>query len=737
MNQTQNFFATVPLLMEALLADELRQLGASGVRERRAGVEFSGSMEIALRACLWSRLANRILLPLADFEAGTATQLYAGVQEIDWRGHLGPEATLAVEANGQSGEIRHSKFAALKVKDAIADQLRETTGSRPNVSVQRPDVRINLYLHRGRARLSLDLSGDSLHRRGYRRGAGNAPLKENLAAAILIRTGWPELAAAGAPLLDPMCGSATLPIEAAMMAADIAPGLLRDYFGFSGWRGHDADLWQRLRDEARARRGAGLERLPRILGFDADLHSVRQALENIDRAGLQGHVHVERRTLEKLAGFRGLPEAGHGLLICNPPYGERLGDKEGAAELYARLGERMRQCFQGWRAGIIIADAELGFRLGLRARHTTRLYNGAIECRLLDIDIETGQFLKPRKHIGSGETLYSGKRSPGADMFANRLRKNLRQLGRWAQRNDIGCYRLYDADMPEYALAIDLYRQADTRENSLWVQVQEYAPPPSIDSGAAGHRLREAVAVIAEVLELDPAHIFLKVRERQKGKSQYQRQAREGRFIVVREGPCQLLVNLADYLDTGLFPDHRLTRGMLGEMAAGRRFLNLFCYTGAATVHAALGGARETVSVDMSRTYLDWAARNLALNHIRPGQRHRLIQADCLEWLRQQAGEDTGAYDLIFLDPPSFSNSKRMRETLDIQRDHVRLIREACRLLSTQGTLIFSTNQRKFTLDSEALADLDPEDLTRQTTSRDFQRRLGHHRCWAIRTTLV
>lgn len=733
MSATQSFFATVPLLMEGLLADELRQLGASSVRERRAGVEFAGDLELALRACLWSRLANRILLPLAEFEVQTADQLYAGAQAIDWQRHLGPQATLAVEANGSSGEIRHSKFAALKVKDAIVDQLRAATGGRPDVSVERPDVRINLYLHRGRASLALDLSGESLHRRGYRQGAGAAPLKENLAAAILIRSSWPQLAAAGAPLLDPMCGAGTLPIEAALMAADIAPGLLREYFGFSGWRGHDAVLWQRLLDEARARRVAGLERIPRILGFDQDIVTVRRALENIDRADLRGHVHIERRTLDDLGSFRGLPEAGRGLLVCNPPYGERLGDKVAAGALYAQLGEQMRRHFQGWKAGMIIADAELGFRLGLRARRSTRLYNGAIECRLLAIDIDPRQYLKPRVYIGSGEVLYSGERSAGAEMFANRLRKNLRLLGRWAGRNAIDCYRLYDADMPEYALAIDLYRQVDTPDAGLWANVQEYAPPPSIDREDAARRLQEAIAVIAEVLELDPAQLFLKVRERQKGASQYRKQGHEGRFFPVREGPCRLLVNLADYIDTGLFPDHRLTREMLGRMATGRRFLNLFCYTGAATVHAALGGARETVSVDLSHTYLDWAARNLALNHIRRGHQNQLIQTDCLEWLRQQSGAELEPFDLIFLDPPSFSNSKRMQGTLDIQRDHVDLIRDCCRLLSADGILIFSTNQRKFRLDDKALDGYALEDLTQQTTSKDFERRPGFHRCWAIR----
>jgi 23S rRNA (guanine2445-N2)-methyltransferase / 23S rRNA (guanine2069-N7)-methyltransferase len=314
-------------------------------------------------------------------------------------------------------------------------------------------------------------------------------------------------------------------------------------------------------------------------------------------------------------------------------------------------------------------------------------------------------------------------------MFANRLRKNLRTVGKWARQQAIDCYRLYDADMPEYALAVDLYRG-----ESLWVHCQEYAPPRSVDAGVAAGRLEQAMAAIREVLELPPERLFLKIRQRQKGRNQYRKLDQRGRFHEVREGPCRLLVNFTDYLDTGLFLDHRLTRGLAGRLARGRSFLNLFAYTGSASVHAALGGAAATTTVDMSQTYLDWARRNLELNGI-TGPRHRVIRADCLEWLEQMSrAEPRRRFGLIFLDPPTFSSSKRMRTTFDVQRDHPRLIRQALEILEPDGELIFSNNFRRFRMDREIVRRFAAEDITARTLPRDFARNPRIHNCWLIRT---
>jgi 23S rRNA (guanine2445-N2)-methyltransferase / 23S rRNA (guanine2069-N7)-methyltransferase len=380
------FFATTAKGLESLLAAELRELSAEHVEIDRAGVSFVGPLEVAYRACLWSRVANRVLLPLGSFPAETADALYAGVRSVRWSDHVRPRGTLAVDCATSQSRLAHSHYAALKTKDAIVDQLRERAGMRPSVDVSRPDVRVNLYLHRDRAVISVDLSGESLHRRAYRARGVPAPLKETLAAAILLLAGWPELARAGAPLLDPMCGSGTLPIEAALMAADVAPGLRRPHFGFTGWRGHAPDLWQRLVAEARAREIREPRKLPVIRGADIHAGAVRSALANVERAGLRGRVHVEKRALADSVPLPGRPHTA-GLFVVNPPYGERVGAIEALAPLYAEIGDVLRRRFPGWTGYVLTGARELAKHIGLRATRRFILYNGAIECRLLQLPI--------------------------------------------------------------------------------------------------------------------------------------------------------------------------------------------------------------------------------------------------------------------------------------------------------------------------------------------------------------
>ncbi len=715
MDSPQEFFSTCPKGIESLLAEELRALGAESVRETRAGVAFAGNLATGYRACLWSRLASRVLLPLARFPAPTPEALYAGVQTIAWQEHVAPAGTLAVDCATVQSAVNHSYYAALKTKDAIVDQLRERFGVRPSVDTGRPDLRVNLYLYHDEATVSIDLSGESLHRRGYRAQPVEAPLKENLAAAILLRAQWPAIAKAGGALVDLMCGSGTLPIEAALMAADIAPGLLRPYYGFLRWPQHDADTWAALLTEARERREAGLRQLPPIHGYDHDPRAIRAAKDNIVGAELPNRILVKQRDLAACMPDDALPK---GLVIANPPYGERLGEARELPALYAELGQALKRCFPGWPAAVFTGNPELGKHIGLRAQRMHTLFNGAIECKLLHFEITEQWFMRERAPITD-----PAKLGPGAEMFANRLRKDLKHFGRWAKRQEISCYRLYDADLHEYNLAIDVYEGA-----KRWAHVQEYEAPASVEERLAQKRLNQALAVIPLVLEIPPEQMFFKVRRRQKGRTQYEKLATTGEFHEVREGPCRLLVNFTDYLDTGLFLDHRLTRAMLGEMAKGKRFLNLFGYTGSATVHAALGGARSTMTVDMSWTYLDWAQRNLELNGARVRE-HELVQADVLKWIKEYKGR---RFDLIFLDPPTFSRSKRMEDDFDVQRDHAGLIQDAVALLEPDGMLIFSTNLRKFKLDPDRLTGLKIEDITRRTIPADFERNPRIHQCFRI-----
>lgn len=765
------FFATCPRNTEGLLLDELRSLGADTAVETRAGVAFAGPMRLAYRACLWSRVASRVLLRLTSFAASSPDDIYEAVHGMPWEEHLDVAGTLAVEVTStiRQGPLAqlNTHFAEQRVKDAVVDRFRAKTGSRPGVDLSQPDIRINLHLTPAEAMVSLDLSGEGLHRRGYRLEGGEAPLKENLAAAILMRAQWPRIAGDGGALVDPMCGSGTLLSEGALMAGDVAPGLLRDYYGFLSWKGFDPGSWNELLVEARERRDRGLTQLPALFGFDLDKRAIGTARGNVRRAGLAGRIILEERTLASLKA----PGSGSrpGLVVTNPPYGKRLGEIGELVDVYETLGQRLKESFLGWEAAVFTGNPELGAHLGLRAHRVNVLFNGPLECRLLLFHIGTrgGGAIpapaareKPSRLLhGDGAAAVTSRNrepfdgkdgseiAPGAAMFGNRLRKNLRHLRRWAAREDIHCYRLYDADLPEYAVAVDLYED--------WAHVQEYAPPSTVDPVRARRRLKEIMAVVPEVLEIPSDHVILKVRRPQRGADQYQKLRDQGGTVQVREGGLRFLVNLTDYLDTGLFLDHRLTRRLIRELAPGKRFLNLFAYTGPATVYAAAGGATSTTTVDLSLTYLDWARRNLELNGF-SGPEHGFVRADCLEWLaqaaaarrrvaesrsstRRQAGRasaevsrDPGTYDLIFLDAPTFSNSKSMTGTLDIQRDHAPLIRDAACLLSPGGTLLFSTNFRQFRLDPAIAQEFAVTDISKQTIPPDFARNPRIHTCYRI-----
>ncbi|MGH8297250.1 MAG: bifunctional 23S rRNA (guanine(2069)-N(7))-methyltransferase RlmK/23S rRNA (guanine(2445)-N(2))-methyltransferase RlmL, partial [Steroidobacteraceae bacterium] len=528
-------------------------------------------------------------------------------------------------------------------------------------------------------------------------------------------------------LLDPMCGSGTLVIEAALMAARCAPGLRRDYFGFLGWRGHEESLWRRLREEAKDRCLASAQPTAVIRGQDRDPVAVRDARANAQRAGIAGWVQFEVCPLSQSAPAR---PGGPGLLCTNPPYGVRLEDMEGARSVHRELGEVLRERFQGWQAAVLTGAPQLGMELGIRAARTHTLWNGAIECRLLRMTVEPASLRRPGTLAREDSPL---RDTPGARMFANRLAKNLKRLRSWADKAGVSCYRLYDADMPEYAFAIDIYHTVEPEET--WLYVQEYAPPAEIAQEAVRRRRGEALSALPGALGVAPERIKRRTRRRTPRGEQYGKVAGHADFHVVLEDGLQLIVNFDNYLDTGLFLDHRITRARLRQAAAGRRFLNLFAYTGAATVYATAGGAAATTSIDMSRTYLDWAQRNLARNIAAAAPAaHEFVQADCLEWLREDA-RSRERYDLIFLDPPTFSNSKRMQGVLDIERDHPALIDACARLLAPGGLLVFSTNAQRFRLDPALAQRYEIRDVSAATLPRDFERNPKIHRCFEIRLT--
>jgi 23S rRNA (guanine2445-N2)-methyltransferase / 23S rRNA (guanine2069-N7)-methyltransferase len=719
------FVATVPRGFADLLATEIAALGATNVRDNAGGVSFEGSLEVGYRACLESRMASRVLLEVARGPVADTAAFYDLGRNVDWTAHVNPRGTLSCEFTGNHSAINNTHFGALKLKDAICDQLRDATGDRPTIQTSRPDLRVHAHAHRGEISLLIDLAGESLGRRGYRLAGGEAPLRENLAAGILIRAQWPRIAAEGGEFLDPMCGSGTFVIEAAWIATDTAPGLLRDYYGFEGWRGHDAGLWNQLKDAARARIR---DQLPVIVrGADRNRAAIATASANARRAGVGRDLIFDHCDIAELKPMNTAEGAPPGLLCVNPPYGLRIPGSDEAADAHRALGVALNEPFAAWNVAVITGEPALGQLLGCEASRVHTVWNGAIECRLLRF--APGE--RKQRRAARGVVLDTPEltQTPGAQMFANRLRKNLQRLGKQARRENVGCWRLYDADMPEYSLAIDMYTGAGPDAGQRWLYVQEYAAPHTVDPVAARRRREEALSVLPEVTGIALDHVHLRTRRRQKD-GQYEKVSRREEFHVVEEAGLKIRVNLDDYLDTGLFLDHRLTRQRLGTAAKGARFLNLFCYTGVATLHAASGGAASTLGIDLSRTYLDWARANLELNAF-AADRHGLLQADCLQWLADQPAKPT--FDLIFLDPPTFSNSARMQGVLDVQRDHAVLIGQCMGLLSREGLLVFSTNAQKFALDPGVSEQFRVTDISSATLPFDFQGNPRIHRCFELR----
>jgi 23S rRNA (guanine2445-N2)-methyltransferase / 23S rRNA (guanine2069-N7)-methyltransferase len=705
-----NYFAPCPKGMEYLLVDEIKELGGIQVHEALAGVHFEADLTTAYRVCMWTRLATRVLLPLAEGVIANADELYQLAGSIDWTDHFGADQTFAISANSRHPAFNNSQYLALRTKDAIVDQFRDRGLNRPNVERQHPDIQLYAFAGTSKAILGVDFGGRALQQRGYRQDRGSAPLRENLAAAILLRARWPSLMAEGG-FVDPMCGAGTLVIEAALTAADIASGLLGAEAAAAGWLGHQAAERDQVEQEAQERRRNGAKSMsPRFFGYDIDRHVISAARANAARAGLAEWLRFEARPVAKLERSSSLPATG--LLVCNPPYGEKVGEQERLFDLYRVLGDRVIEAFSGWQAAVFIADAELGHAIRLKPSKRYKLFNGSIPCLLIDFGRVTGA----RSGIEKGAPRALG---PGAEMLANRLRKNLKKLRKYLNKNELNCYRAYDADLPEYAAAIDVYGEK--------LHIQEYQAPATIPVATARRRLSELLRAAQAVFECSSEQIVVKTRRRQRGSQQYERRAETDSFFVVKEGEFKFKVNLTDYLDTGLFLDHRQTRQMVREMASGTAFLNLYCYTGSLTVAAAAGGAIRSTSVDLSKKYLKWAQQNLYVNTL-DSNRHTLVPADCLDWL----AACTDRFDLIFVDPPTFSNSKKMDHDFDLQRDQGKLLRRCLLRLEDDGIIIFSNNFSKFKLDLDILSDCKVEEITHKTVPPDFARSKPH-RCWLIR----
>ena len=730
------FMATCPKGLENLLAKELTALGALQVQESIAACYFSAPLSVAYYMCLWTRVANRIVLLLLRERVESTEQLASLATQLDWSTYFDTTKTIAIDFNGTNEFIRDARYGSQLVKDALNDHFVGRGQSRLNVELDAPDISIYVRLFKTRLSIGIDLVGESLHRRGYRQTGAGAPLKENLAAALLMLSDWPALAASGAALVDPMCGSGTLLIEGALIAAGIAPSYLREDWPLQNLRNFDAASWQPLQNAARASAERAAQLTNPIVGYDSDPRALAMAQENIRAAGLAQVVHVEGAGVASLNLPASLqqPDSGTaGLLLTNPPYGVRMGDAEKLGELYRELGDMLKRECEGWTAGIFTGNPELGFSTGLRSWRQHKLFNGSIACQLQRYRVEPASYKRdrlPREGI-----VEEGSLSESATMLANRLRKNQRRLKTWLAANPNTCYRVYDAELPEYAVAIDCYPavkagawgEGGSTAPELYFHVQEYQAPATVDARDASRRLGEAVAAVSNVFGVDIARVVEKQRARQKGSQQYQKLNESAPDLLVGEGGLRFKVNLGRYLDTGLFLDHRPVRALVAESSRGGRFLNLFAYTSAASVYAASGGARSSVSVDMSNTYIEWSRANFKLNGVSETH-HQLVQADCLAWLN----DNQQLFDCILLDPPSFSNSARMSGTLDIQRDHPQLIASCMQRLADGGCLYFSNNKRGFKLDAGLQEQYAVVDIGKATHDPDFNRPRPAHHCWRI-----
>lgn len=692
--------------LSPFLVDELTSLGLVAEPLGTAAASLQGDVEAALSVCLWSRVAERVLLPLAEVEGEPFDALTDLLATVDWEywGQSQRPIHWSVEHGARvKGDHRISRQRLIRQQPTHLGIQKEPEGA----------LCLRAVLSAEGAAVYVDLSGDTLQRRGYRLSGGQAPLRETLAAGMLWALGWPQKLQQTPVLVDPFCGSGTLLIEAAGMALNHAPGLLREHHGFEAWPEVKPGQWEALKNAAIAK-----QQLPgehwHIRGFDSDGRTIQAAKENAQRAGLGEAVIFERRELAALAAADFSP--AQGAVITNPPWGERLEEQTQAAWLYSALGHTLSRYAAGWDVLLVASKVEVLDKAGMELVGHWRIRNGPWQVYV--------RHLKPQPFHPSLPLLVEGEFAfelpEQAQPLANRLRKNSRQLKRWITREGIQAYRLYDKDLPEFNFAVDIYG-----ENVL---VYEYAAPKSVDEKVAAERRQWALMAVRSALSVHREQVFVRTREQQKGHNQYEKVASKGDYRFVQEGRARVLVNLEEYLDTGLFLDHRPIRTFFSEgIVRNKRFLNLFGYTGVATLQAALGGARRSITVDASQKYLDWAENNLAANGVALAA-HQMVRADAMQWL--QECRDT--FDVIFCDPPTFSNSKD-RNDFVVQRDHASLVRNAMRCLDKDGILYFSCNFRRFVLEEILSADYDVEDITAWSIPPDFSRNQRIHYCFAIR----
>lgn len=749
-----DIIATSAFGLEAVVARELEQLGYEPKIISTGRVWFRGDARDVARANVRLRSADRVLIRVASFPADNFDTLFERTMDLPWEAWVPRDGSFPV--NGRSVKSQLSSVPACQrtVKKAIVERLMRGHATRELAETGARTI-IEVAILDNVASITLDTSGDGLHKRGYRDIVGEAALKETMAAGLVLLSVWN----ADRPFVDPFCGTGTIPIEAAMIGLGLAPGRQRSFDAESwGWIGRAVFDQERAAGNVPTR-----ERLSyTIHATDVNESALALARRHAERAGVVRHIHFHKRAFEDLQS-----KAEYGCIVTNPPYGERMGQDETIERLYRSFPDVLRR-LPTWSHHILTARLDLEMLVGQQATRRRKLFNAQIECTYY-------QFLGPRPpgkddRVPSdatsltegpgddvaevlpleqrpGESATAGRgdepvaaapareqRTPAMpafgglrerdqrelDDFESRLAKRVRHLRRWPDKG-ITCYRIYERDCPDVPVTIDRYEDH--------AHIFEYEREHGRTLAQHIEWIDDIARRTARVLAIDESHVFAKSRPRQKGLTQHEKLGDHGATLVAREGGLRFEVNLSDYADTGLFLDHRVTRGMVREMASGKRVLNLFCYTGSFTVYAAAGGAASTTSVDLSNTYLDWAERNMAMNGFM-SQAHRFVRSDVMEFLRaHRAGAQ---YDLAIVDPPTFSNSKSTEQDWDVQKAHAELLSRVAGLMPPGGVVFFSNNSRRFKLDEASLAPLvEIREISQRTVPEDF-RNERIHRCWRL-----
>jgi 23S rRNA (guanine2445-N2)-methyltransferase / 23S rRNA (guanine2069-N7)-methyltransferase len=685
--------------LEGVLADELASLGAKEVSTGRRMCSFRGDRALLYRANIRCRTAVRVLKPVHAFTITDEASLYRGVGELDWLAHLEDDGSLAIDPVVHHSIFENTLYTAQLAKDAIVDQIRAKTGRRPSIDLADPDLRINLHIDRDRVTLYLDASGDSLHKRGYRAAAGEAPLNEVLAAGVLRLSGWDG----ASPLSDFMCGSGTLLIEAAMMARGIAPGTLGRRFGYTRWKDfcpatHDAEM-------ASARAQARPALFFPIQGTDLDPEVLAAARENARRATVDGDIAWSVANFEDAS-----PPAASGMLVTNPPYDRRMKTARIEA-VYRRIGDALKQHWADHTAFLLIGNPDAAKHVGLRPSSKIRLFNGPIECRLLKFDLFAAQGDRSaRQREASCESLPD---------FSNRLRRMARHWRRWFSRQNVDCFRVYDRDVPGVPLAIDWY--------AGHVLISPYERPHGRTQIEQTAWLEQIVGLAAEGLDVPRSKVLLRAGDA--GAAGGGPRAEGTRMLTVHEGPLAFDVRLDPSKETGLAIDRRDLRKLLYDDAPECRALDLFARAGTATVAMALGGATSTKSVEASTGWTAWAKRNWKLNDMSSAV-HRIVCQDPLEFVAQLDPAEGPQFDLALVEPPGFDGQRRAG-VWNVQDGHVELLNQLLACMAPHGRIYFVTTFRRFKLDAPQLCCASVREITRRTIPRDIRDKKAH-RSWLI-----